>query len=428
LKLFMKKPLQGLPMQIVITHSLTNSTRQPNGSWTEMFGEIQSGYMDMFPYAFAYLDRYDDFVFTTPLLYDETYALMLRPNSIWDILTNSLFQPIIYLLIILSISVLCFIEFVNEKRHLLQVDDKVNTSWSQFHSLIPSNVTAWTYQVGVTRKMQIMTGSVALLLLLAYYQCNLLHQLLIPKPVPIVTVADIANYVSNYRSKVMFLFSDSDTENEIMGTRVGEVSSLAAALRQNPPMYEDKNVMSQIIHNNVIYIDNIVSIYYNLRALSPEQCANYVFVRLPLISGLASFLLHKRRADVVEILNARIDERLEAFKRVADDYKPSELCLRCFTNNPPAPSYVPLPLHSLSGSFAFLLLSLFCATMAFVVEVVTSMFQTPNIIEHIDLPDDNINIVVNLSEYSKSDRMFIISKCSSLQKTLDSLKVKSTHV
>src|SRR4029079_13739868 len=138
--------------------------------------------------------------------------------------------PAIYLLIISAMCVLCFCTFVNEKRHEKQIDEYVNTVWEQLHSLVPFNATWLTYQDGVTRKLLIMTGSTGLLLLLTYYQCNLLHQMLIPKPIPPITIADIANSVINHQSKILFSGKNSGHEIEIMSSNAGELSLLSAAL------------------------------------------------------------------------------------------------------------------------------------------------------------------------------------------------------
>src|SRR4051794_28905031 len=109
-------------MEFVLSEATSDGARLPNGSWTGKLGEVQSGYVDMFPSTWAYLDRFDDFAFTTPIEYGEVYALMLRPTSLMNILANNIFQPLVFLLIFFAICVLCFCEFVNEKRHSTQID------------------------------------------------------------------------------------------------------------------------------------------------------------------------------------------------------------------------------------------------------------------------------------------------------------------
>jgi hypothetical protein len=98
-------------MKFVMSDADEVGTRLSNGSWTGELGEIQSGRIDMLPYAWGYLDRFDNFAFTTPIYYEEAYALMLRPTSLLSILSNNVFQPLIYLLIIAAICLLCFAKF-----------------------------------------------------------------------------------------------------------------------------------------------------------------------------------------------------------------------------------------------------------------------------------------------------------------------------
>lgn len=416
-------------MEFVLSDAKINGIRLPNGSWTDRLGQIQSGIVDTFPKTWAYLDRFDDFAFTTPVKYEEVYALMLRPTSLLTIMANNVFQPVIYLLIISAIFALCFCEFLNENRHAKQVDDRVNAGWSQLHSLMPFNATWWRYQEGVTRKVLIMTGSAGLLLLMTFYQCNLLHQMLIPKPVPRIAIADIANSVESGQSKILFTGKNKTIEYEIMSSNISEITLLAAALRNNQAIYMKHgyiktDIIPIIASDNAVFIENINDIFELLSKLPPDKCADYALVRVLLTSTMETMLISKRRMDIVEVLNIHIAERLEFLNRFIDEIKPHEICLRHMSDNPPDPIRMPLHLRSLSDSFAFLLFFLCFATLVFLVEVFINKVWNTQPAKHMDSEDDNTIIMFHLNKYSLADRDLIIS----LQNTLNSRKISSRHL
>jgi hypothetical protein len=310
---------------------------------------------------------------------------------------------------------LCACEYLNEQRHAIQIDEHVNKPWSQLRSLIPFNATWWVYQTGVTRKIQIMTGAVALLLLLTYYQCNLLHQLLIPKPVPRITVADIAHAVTTRTSTVQFAKRLSAFEHEIEHTSIGELSLLSQALKNNTPMYGKENVLKDIISNNVVFIDSRRYIYGELLNINPGDCVNYALVRVPLAHSIFyPLLLSKRRKDVVNELNIIIADRFLYVNRMNEERQPSETCLRYIqSDDPPDPSYTSLHLQSLSFSFAFLIILLCCCTVTLLVEVGihrrTGCAMITVVQEKILV--DEVVLLIDLEEYSSMQRHLIMHEC-----------------
>jgi hypothetical protein len=379
-----------------------------------MMGLIQSGYVDTFAEQFGYLNRFDDFASTMPVDYGSVYALMLRPTSPVHIYSNSVFPFSVYALIVAAVLTLCACEYLNEQRHLIQIDENVNKSWAQLHSLIPFNATWWMYQDGVTRKVHIMTGSIALLLLLTYYQCNLLHHLLIPKPAPMITVSDIAQRVHSHKAKLLFHRVQSLYEKEIMATNVSEITSLAAAIQVNQPLYGANGAMDKVTRDNAIIIDRLDNIYADIINMDPNECANYAIVEVPLTSIMSVIFLNKRRSDVVERLNKNIAQRLEYLLQINDKDQPHEICLRhIMSNNPPEPSYVPLHLRSLSASFVFLLFFLSCAVLIFGIELVVNKMFTTRTKEqqHLTPQYDEVNMCINLRQYSPNDRQVIIANC-----------------
>jgi hypothetical protein len=131
---------------------------------------------------------------------------------------------------------------------------------------------------------------------------------------------------------------------------------------------------------------------------------------------MAAMLVSKRRMDIVKVLNIQIAERLEVLNRFIDKVKPDEICLRHLSDDPPDPTYMPLHLQSLSGSFAFLLFFLCVATILFLVEVIASKVWITKPVKYMDSKDDDTIIMFYLNEYSLVDRDLIIS----FQKTLNS--------
>ncbi len=413
-------------MQFVIDDTEVFGDLLPNGTWTGKLGNIQNGNNDMYLYPRAYLNRFNDFEFTTPVMYGEVYALMSRPMSLVNVIfSNNPFQPIIYLLIGITILILGTLGIVNEHRHFIQQDNNVNTFWSQLHSFVPFNATSWIHQSGLTRKVQIVTGSFALLLLLTYYQSNLIHQLLMPKWVPIISPRDIAYAIETFQSKV--IICETDTETEIRNTHVGDVGLLSKAMVKNPPNYfmgDFESTMSQIISEKGILIDTMININSFLAKIPPHKCAEYSLVKLPLTSITYSLLVSKRRIDIMELLNSRIAEAFEYINLQLESAKPEELCLRhIFGENPPDPSFAALNLYALSASFAFILLFLFLSIFVFFLEVVIGKIWKQNVIEDVDDEEDNISMMINLKEFAKENRHLIIRKCATFLNHLEHLKI-----
>ncbi len=340
------------------------------------------------------------------------------------ILSNNPFQPIIYLLIGITILILGTLGIINEHRHFIQQDNNVNTFWSQLHSFVPFNAKSWIHHSGLTRKVQIVTGSFALLLLSTYYQSNLIHQLLMPKRAPIISARDIAYAIETFQSKVIVY--ERDTETEIRNTHDGDVGLLSKAIVKNPPSYfmDFESTWSQITSGNGIVIDIVVNIYDFLDKIPPHKCAEYSLVKLPLTSITYSMLVSKRRVDIMELLNIRIAERFEYLNLKRESEKPEELCLRhIFGENPPDPGIAALNLYSLSPSFAFISLFLCLSMIVFVLEVVIGKIWKQNLIEDVDDEEDNISMMVNLKEFAKENRHLIIYKCATFLNHLEQLKI-----
>lgn len=308
--------------------------------------------------------HYNDFLFTTPIIFSETYALMNRGTSTFEINTNGLLadiHPVVYMLLVFSLIVLCNIAWLNEMRHFQQNNDFINSKWMFLHSLIPYNEQNVRYSVGVTRKCLIIAFALTNFLFSAYYQCNLLQRLMIPKPAPHVTVTDIAERVRSYQSQIMF--SDSYAEFEIMDTTSGEIGLLAEALKINPPV-TNKTLN---LHTGHILVATNTYINSVLTRTHHKQCGSLVLTKIPLKTEMFSIILAIRRKDTLEHLNVIVAERYE---HLLPKYNMDQKCLNALSPYIiPDAEVGPLKIRSLSGCFALVVTLLLCAFVVFMIEV-----------------------------------------------------------
>jgi hypothetical protein len=146
-------------MKTMLLTDNTVGVRQENGTWNGVLGLMQHGEIDLFAPDLAAFrnNRLNEFIFSTPLIFDESYALLLRSDDQFHMQFEDLLAGIslpVYLVVLLAVSLFCVNAWLNEKR---QSDHERNTFWSIVHSLMPLNPVEWKHQFGVTRKILIAT-------------------------------------------------------------------------------------------------------------------------------------------------------------------------------------------------------------------------------------------------------------------------------
>jgi hypothetical protein len=239
------------------------------------------------------------------------------------------------------------------------------------------------YQRGSTRKMLILTCGFTILLATTYYQSNLLQQLMIPKRPPKGTLRDIANTVASHQSKVILYAPNSLIEVEIMSSKSEEMALLANAMRNNKTIYEnnEKVIMEKINLESAIVIEEVSIIHDRLSKLRSEECANYVIMELAeIIPPWMSIVLRKDETRTLEALNAIVAERYSASDDIYDMVKLTEECKNhIFPSGFPSPTYRPLSLYTLSGSFVLIFTLLLLSLLVCLIENIVSLFKHDNI-------------------------------------------------
>jgi hypothetical protein len=204
--------------------------------------------------------------------------------------------------------------------------------------------------------------------------------LMIPKSAPHISVADIAQRVRNFQSKIVLDYS-TYIENEIMNTTVGEIGLLADALKTNPPIPDDD---LDTLGDNIL-IAHAELIYALLHFSNPKECANYVLTKIPLKTEMFSIILNKQRNRTLESLNVNIAERME-YLQVQDNRDPK--CIDALSPwITPQAEAGGIKIRSLSGCFALHIVLLLCAIVVFIVECVVYKLMYRHTTHTLDVHD-----------------------------------------
>jgi hypothetical protein len=386
--------------------TLDMGVRLSNGSWTGALGQLQSGIIDIWASLFTIIpDRFDQFLCTTPMMATQYAALMLRPRHFIDINTNGLLAGIdisVYVLLFLSLTLLCIIGYLNEKRHAKQSGgDDVNSLWTILVLLMPYNEREWKHEFGITRKVIILSCNFTILLLTTYYQSNQLQQLMLPSASPKVTFEDISRAVLQHKSKIVFEFKNSAIEVDIVDSRNNEMSSLASAMNENRPIYEYEEARQiELVNNeNAILIDDVFSITSKLSRLAVKDCSKYVMVPIAMgKSHWVTLMLRKERIDVLESINVIIAERFDAVQEIATTYPIDEQCIAHLNSqHTPSPSYISLNLYTLSGCFVSAILFFILAAIFLSAEIVYFKYFQRRNSEQNTLKTEHLKMFVSLS-------------------------------
>jgi hypothetical protein len=395
-----------------------------NGTRVDEIESISTGVVDaVVPYLHPVdADMMNSVLYTHPIQlgYDD-YALMTRQASTFDVNTSSLLagiHPFVYMLFAASLCLLCLIAWLNERRHSLQNDRFVNYLWNIIHSLIPSNSPEWAYQFGVTRKMLSITFGVALLLSTAYYQSNLLQQLMIQTLPSIPTIVDITNKIKAHKFTVMFLTANSSTEWNIRTSTATEMKDFASALKINPPI---SVINIEDDAEDGIFIGSLSDIYMLLSQNEGDDCSELVLFKFSSYAKhYMSIMLNRQRGKQLELLNGHIAARMDFISNLRSKYTPDAKCLSEL-NATPSLQYNRMKLFSLSGCFAFLLVLLLCCAISFLVEVVVFILHNT----YASSTKDEISIrdiTLNLNDYKTEHHHHVIAAYEELLKRIEYYK------
>jgi hypothetical protein len=206
-----------------------------NGS-IDTHGELQI--VDSISYLFYVNDVLSgrtNALVTTALMRDRIGFLIKRHMKMFDVNFTGLLAGIridAFCLLLFSIMFVAILTYINE---VVQQHEHKNSIWEILMSLMPCSTSSLKYQQGLTRKTIMITGAFTIQLATTYYQCNLLEQLILPRPIPEITLRDIVNDIRSYRSK---LHLDIAVTLELPDS----MNELKSALIHNPPVIDSEKL------------------------------------------------------------------------------------------------------------------------------------------------------------------------------------------
>src|SRR3569832_801952 len=232
--------------------------------------------MDTWMYGgYLALDRFNDFLFTTPHSFAPYAALVKRTKRGQDnVRFDGLLADIqlnVYALFALSLLCIWFVAMVNEK---LQNGDNVNTPWEILSSMIPQCIRDLHYQNGITRKVLILTIGFALLMGPTYYTTKLLQTLIVPNKEVKTSFEMLINRIASGVSKASFHSENTEIQPYIKASEDSEMRKLAEALKINKPVTHltDKEMLRQVLNENIISFDGMDYLNYALGELPMDEC------------------------------------------------------------------------------------------------------------------------------------------------------------
>jgi hypothetical protein len=349
---------QGLPINphpLVTTDA--SSEQLANGTWTNGFGHLQSGNVDMWATdAIVTLNRYNEFLFTTPFTIEKYGALMKRQPHTFYIDVESItagFDLSIYATLFAILTLLFLVCYINER---FQSNGKRNSIWHILLSLFPLNGQMWPNQTGVTRKLLMATCGFGILILSSLYQAKYAEEQMIPYPPPEVTFNNIEYLASTGRAKLLF----NNAKSSILAYLKNESTILAQSMLSNPPIYKTNNhlfdYMKLIETHNGIMIDVESVLLSRLSNVDPKSCSNYVLVTFEQWTrAYTALVMRKERVDMLETMNFVVAERMSFVDDYIRSYELDKECRkRIFPVYTPDPNYTSLQLREFSGAFTFL--------------------------------------------------------------------------
>ncbi len=335
---------------------------------------LQSGEIHMWSSeAILTEERCDHFLFTTPFMMEKYAALMKRQTTSFDVDIDGITAGIgvnVYAMLLSVFFLLFIVCWLNER---WQYSCERNTKWQIICSLMPCHTSAFQYQIGVTRKILMATGGFGMLILSSLYQAKYSEVLMIPFPPPLVTIKDVERLVSSGNSKLIFFDENSPILHYI--TNVSEV--FADSLHStNPPMFvtdiEDELISLLNKHNGILFDTESVILDY-LSTINPKLCSNYVYVTFDDWTRISSSLIMtKGRVDLLESMNVVVAERMSYMEDYVASFQLDPECKKhIFPVYTPDPSYDPLTLRDVSGTFALLVALLGVALSVLCVELIS---------------------------------------------------------
>ncbi len=368
----------------------------PNGTWTAALGLLQSGTVDTWSGAsFLTPDRSSDFLYPTPFIMEKYGALLRRPTTFIDInVVTAGLVPWIYAVLFAVMGMLFLGSWLSE---WWLYGEERNHTWHLILSLFPCNGHMWPKQRGVVRKCLMTTTGFGILMLSSLYQARYSEQLMIPYPVPVVTLHEIENMVSSGHARLLI-----DDENSPVERHIANVSVLLRnSLTSNPPVYfmNEPNPLRYIDEQNGIFIHQESTLLAYLREIKdPSQCSHYLYVPIDEWGrSVGGLIISKTRADVLEKMNRIVAERMRYVDRYMERFQLEEECRKhIFPVYTPDPTYDPLKLVELSGTFLLLIPILGASVFVLLCEMVFARFTRFSNVETFDF---HVNFCSNLPEY-----------------------------
>jgi hypothetical protein len=340
-----------------------------NGTYTGVLGEIQNGVVDMYN-SYGHLksvDNYRHFLYTNVFGSSSVGILMRRQSIGVEINAFGLMAGInleVYGLLLSAILLLMFIAMLNEKLQY-EISER-NSVWRIFGTFMPSNTREFKHEHGATRCMLMLTCGITVFLSVAYYESNLLQMLLISKPMPQVSVDDVAKSIASGDSQ----FYSLDLLLDLIDN--SNLLDLNNAIKQRTMLaFDSSDIHTTIYRDNGILMEEIAIIHQYLSQLDPRECQNYAVLKLDEVATFFdALLIRKERRDILESLNVIVLERMDFVSKLIEKHELNEECRQhIYPSNIVEPTYQQLSMYTLSGAFALLMCLLSVSLLIFVVEV-----------------------------------------------------------
>jgi hypothetical protein len=193
-----------------------------------------------------------------------------------------------------------------------------------------------------------------------------------------ITMTNIADRVKSMHSKLVFPHEASIIEKDISEARLGEMSMLAQALSGNSAIHEFnveilKNKLSGGGH---IFIAEMWRVEEILHMIPPKECGKFALVRVwTTYPPFGAIMLHKGKKKLLETLNLRIAERSNFLEQQLETLKPDPICMKNIApTEKVVTEFAALTVSALSGSFALLVILLFCSLFVFLIKFIVFKF------------------------------------------------------
>ncbi len=350
--------------------------RLDNGTYTGALGELQGGKVDtwMMP-AYLLLDRFDDFLFTSPYADSPYSALISRErHEMVFVRFDGLLADInlsVYALFLLLLMCIWCIAIVNEK---LQSGTRVNPPWAILSSMTPQSFRQWDYQNGITRKVLILAIGFALLLGTSYYSSKLLQELIVPNKIIATTLQTLINRIESGISQVSFEDENHEILQYIMTSEETDIRNLAEALKTHKTKRHKHDngieMLKQVLNDHMIAIDLTEYHYSVLASIPHKDCGQYELVPIDNLSKIwLSIILRKEVKRVLEPLNVIVAERFGTIQRERDTGYVDEECAGLLFPESIEPQFSALAMEDLSGVFALLVICILVSVITFKLEI-----------------------------------------------------------